>query len=53
MRFQMPKTSVAELAPFVESLAAVPKSGVHNPYKNPERYVQCVQLLCSCCSRPL
>lgn len=37
---KMPRTSVAELGPFVESLSKVPKSGLHNAYKNPERYVQ-------------
>jgi len=26
-----------ETGPFVESLRAVPKSGLHNPLKNPER----------------
>jgi 1-pyrroline-5-carboxylate dehydrogenase len=31
---------VGELQPFVESLRGVPKSGVHNPLKNVERYVQ-------------
>lgn len=35
----MPDTSVEELAPFVESLRGVPKSGVHNPLKNVERYL--------------
>ncbi len=37
---QMPRTSVAELDPFVASLKRVPKSGLHNAYKNPERCVQ-------------
>jgi 1-pyrroline-5-carboxylate dehydrogenase len=36
----MPRTSVAELDRFVASLKRVPKSGLHNPFKNPERYVQ-------------
>lgn len=31
---------MGELQPFVESLRGVPKSGVHNPLKNVERYVQ-------------
>ena len=35
----MPDTSVEELGPFVQSLAGVPKSGVHNPLKNVERYL--------------
>lgn len=37
---RMPRTSVAELDPFVASLKRVPKSGLHNPFKNPERFVQ-------------
>ena len=35
----VPDTSVEELGPFVESLRGVPKSGVHNPLKNVERYL--------------
>ena len=35
----MPDTSVEELPPFIESLKSVPKSGVHNPLKNVERYL--------------
>ena len=35
----VPDTSVEELRPFVESLSGVPKSGVHNPLKNVERYL--------------
>ncbi|KAL3787805.1 hypothetical protein HJC23_003554 [Cyclotella cryptica] len=35
----VPDTSVEELRPFVESLRGVPKSGVHNPLKNVERYL--------------
>jgi 1-pyrroline-5-carboxylate dehydrogenase len=38
--FTIPDTQVSELGPFLESLKMVPKSGVHNPLKNPERYVQ-------------
>ena len=34
----VPDTSVAETAPFSERMAAVPRSGLHNPIKNPERY---------------
>jgi 1-pyrroline-5-carboxylate dehydrogenase len=37
--FTIPDTTTDEIAPFVESLKKVPKSGVHNPFKNPERYV--------------
>ena len=38
--FTIPDTQVDELAPFFESLRKVPKSGVHNPLKNPDRYVK-------------
>eukprot|EP00124_Ichthyophonus_hoferi_P004688 Ihof_evm2s549 gene=Ihof_evmTU2s549 len=34
-----PETSVNELDTFVKSLNSCPKSGLHNLYKNPERYV--------------
>jgi len=37
--FLMPDTQVDELAPFVESLERVPKSGQHNVWKRPERYL--------------
>ena len=36
----MPRTSVSELNPFVESLEKTPKSGLHNPFKNTHRYVE-------------
>eukprot|EP00798_Chlamydomonas_sp_ICE-L_P031866 gene31866-7073_t len=35
----VPDTSASEIQPFVDSLKSVPKSGVHNPIKNPERYL--------------
>mmetsp|Transcript_9512 Transcript_9512/g.28349 ORF Transcript_9512/g.28349 Transcript_9512/m.28349 type:complete len:571 (+) Transcript_9512:220-1932(+) len=38
--FTTPDTHILELEPFYESLRKVPKSGLHNPLKNPERYVQ-------------
>jgi hypothetical protein len=38
--FTLPDTQSDELAPFFESLRSVSKSGMHNPLKNPERYVQ-------------
>lgn len=38
--FTIPDTQVSELGPFLESMQKVPKSGVHNPLKNPDRYVQ-------------
>ena len=36
---KLPNTSVDEIEPFVESMRAVPKSGLHNPFKNKERYL--------------
>ena len=36
----IPDTQINELQPFVASLKSVPKSGVHNPLKNNERYLQ-------------
>lgn len=33
-----PATQGHETAPFVEGLRRVPKSGLHNAFKNPERY---------------
>lgn len=36
----IPDTQGNELGPFIESLKNVPKSGVHNPLKNVERYLQ-------------
>nr|CEL68323.1 TPA: aldehyde dehydrogenase, putative [Neospora caninum Liverpool] len=40
-----PCTKGDELEPFIASLKAVPKSGLHNPLKNPERYVLYGQVL--------
>lgn len=34
---KLPDTQLDEIDPFVQSLRAVPKSGLHNPLKNPER----------------
>jgi len=36
---KVPDTQLSEIEPFITSLKAVPKSGVHNPLKNPDRYV--------------
>uniref|UniRef100_A0A7S3LJU0 Aldehyde dehydrogenase domain-containing protein n=1 Tax=Aplanochytrium stocchinoi TaxID=215587 RepID=A0A7S3LJU0_9STRA len=41
---QMPDTSQGEVGPFVESLSLVPKTGLHNPLKNPERYNQYAEI---------
>lgn len=38
--FTIPDTQTNELEPFIQSLRAVPKSGVHNPLKNNDRYVK-------------
>lgn len=35
----VPDTQISEIQPFVDSLKSVPKSGLHNPLKNPERYL--------------
>ncbi|GAX84814.1 hypothetical protein CEUSTIGMA_g12235.t1 [Chlamydomonas eustigma] len=35
----VPDTQISEAGSFISSLKAVPKSGVHNAFKNPERYV--------------
>lgn len=37
--FTIPNTSMSEIEPFVESLLSVPIHGLHNPFKNKERYV--------------
>lgn len=38
--FTIPDTQADEIQPFIDSLRKVPKSGVHNPIKNPHRYVE-------------
>lgn len=38
--FTIPDIQEDELSPFFESLRKCPKTGLHNPLKNPERYVQ-------------
>eukprot|EP00041_Stephanoeca_diplocostata_P041779 m.8855 g.8855 ORF g.8855 m.8855 type:complete len:582 (-) comp6770_c0_seq1:965-2710(-) len=35
----VPQTSADELEPFVRAAATCPKSGLHNPIRNPHRYV--------------
>eukprot|EP01068_Selenidium_serpulae_P018148 Selendium_serpulae@DN6439_c2_g1_i21.p1 len=34
-----PFTQASELDPFLECIKRVPKTGTHNPFKNPERYL--------------
>lgn len=36
---KVPHTTKSELTPFIQSMQSTPKSGLHNPYKNPERYL--------------
>ena len=38
--FTIPDTQADEIQPFVDSLRKVSKSGVHNPLKNPHRYLE-------------
>ena len=33
----LPDPQIDEIQPYVQSLRSVPKSGLHNPLKNPER----------------
>lgn len=35
---RVPSTSSAEIGPYVERMANAPRTGLHNPLKNPERY---------------
>jgi 1-pyrroline-5-carboxylate dehydrogenase len=34
-----PDTQMDEIDPFVQSLLSTPKTGLHNPFKNKERYL--------------
>lgn len=38
--FSIPDVQVDEIGPFISSLRQVSKSGLHNPLKNPHRYVE-------------
>ena len=35
----IPNTTENEIQPFIDSIKNTPKSGLHNPFKNKERYV--------------
>jgi len=35
---RLPNTSEAEIGPFVERMRSCPRSGLHNPFKQPQRY---------------
>jgi 1-pyrroline-5-carboxylate dehydrogenase len=37
--YKIADTQINELEPFMKSLNSCPKSGLHNPFKNPERYL--------------
>jgi len=37
--FEMPTPTKDEVAPFIERMKNCPRSGLHNPIKNPQRYV--------------
>ena len=37
---RMPNTSEKELGPFIQRIRSVPKSGLHNPLRNVERYIK-------------
>lgn len=39
LEYKVPDTQINELAPFINSMRRVPKSGLHNPFKSPERYL--------------
>ena len=47
LNYKVPDTSISEITPFIKSIQSVPKSGLHNPFKNPERY----QMLGDICFR--
>ena len=36
---KVPDTQLDEVYPFIDSIKSTPKSGLHNPFKNPERYL--------------
>lgn len=38
--FTIPDTTENEIEPFIKSLRTCPKTGLHNPLKNPHRYVE-------------
>lgn len=39
LNYKVPNTQKSEIKPFIESSKLVSKSGLHNPFKNPERYL--------------
>jgi hypothetical protein len=51
--FSIPDTPIGDaiIQTFIESLRRVPKSGLHNPLKNPERYLQYGEISRKVCCR--
>ena len=47
INYKVSDTSISEISPFIKSIQSVSKSGLHNPFKNPERY----QMLGDVCFR--
>jgi len=50
--FTIPDTQVNELEPFIQSLRKVPKTGVHNPLKNNDRYLKLGEISRKVCTAP-
>jgi len=44
----VPDTGLDEILPFIDSIKNTPKSGLHNPYKNKERYVMLGGVMTKC-----
>lgn len=42
--FSVANTTIDELKPFYNSMKKIPKSGLHNPFKNPQRYTHLGQV---------
>ena len=36
---KVPDTQLSEIEPFVQRMLDCPRTGLHNPFKNPERYI--------------
>lgn len=50
---QAPLTSVDEIKPFVKSSKACPKSGLHNPFKHPDRYLMLGEVTAKAAGAPV
>lgn len=51
--FTVPDTQTREIQPFLDSLRKVTKSGMHNPLKNPERYLDYGEISRKVSTKPL